>query len=157
MQSKNKFLQILIDGFSRLGDNFWFMLSYPDNKLCKAIIDVFTRLWTIVDIGDHLVEEVCRLSVNVLSKYLHNPKKTKDLNSAAWYILVSNLSETLLSQPACAVPSLMLLLRLLPVSAADPYLGLWRVYLKNGASGAALLESILAYTHSRKDLIFQRL
>ena len=52
--------------------------SYPDSKLCKAVIDVFARMWTIIDIGDDLIETVCRLAVNVLTKYLENPKQTKD-------------------------------------------------------------------------------
>ena len=51
--------------------------SYPDSKLCKAVIDVFATLWTIIDMGDDLIEQVARLAANVLAKYLENPAKTK--------------------------------------------------------------------------------
>ena len=72
----------------------------------------------------------------------------QDLNSAAWFVLVQNLSEALSSQPSFAIPALTLIRRLLPISHKDPFIGLWRVYLKHGVFGNQLVETVLAYSHS---------
>jgi hypothetical protein len=47
--------------------------SYPDSKLCKAVLDVYCKIWTIVDIGQGLIN--VRKILRLFFKY--DPRRVK--------------------------------------------------------------------------------